>query len=116
MALTTGSGSQSAQTWTGVGPKHAFFLTGVSSPAVTNIIGVDVTAARSSTGIYVITHNLGKTDYCAIFQVEDDTGTGGGNVVTARIYDRSANSVTVYCEDDTGAVQNVVALHGVIYD
>jgi len=116
MTLTTGSGSQSAQTWTGVGPKHAFFLTGVSSPDVTNIIGVDVTATRSAGGKYVITHNLGKTNYCAIFQVEDDTATGGGNVITARIYDRSANSVTVWCEDDGGALSNVDVLHGVIYD
>tara|TARA_Y100001938_G_C7973432_1_gene370536 strand:+ start:57 stop:401 length:345 start_codon:yes stop_codon:yes gene_type:complete len=114
MALENG-GSQSAQTWTGVGPKHAFIFSCASTPVVDNIIGVDVTVAQASgAGMYTITHNLGKTGYVGIFTAEESEATPG--LRSVRIYDRSANTTTVWIEEEDGSLEDANFVHGVIYD
>ena len=115
MALSTGSGSQSSRAYTGVGPKHAFIFSGVSSPVVTNVIGLDITVAQTDDpGKYTVTHNLGHTNYVGIFTSEDNAAAT--NPTNVRIYNRAANTCQVWIEDDAGALTNPDFVHGVIYD
>jgi len=111
--------SQSATQLTGAGPRNAFIFAGNSSNAgctVDQVLGVDIAAARTAAGKYTITHNMGKTGYCGIFSVEDDTATGAGNVLNIRLNSRSGNTCDVWIEDDGGALTDPKFVHGVFYD
>lgn len=55
--------------------------------------GGGVTASRSSTGVYLITHNLGTTNYCAQSTISH---TGGGGSPIATVISKAANSFEVH--------------------
>ena len=113
------SASTSSRQVTGAGPRNCFILTGRSdagSCTADQVLGVDISATRIAQGTYTVTHNMGKTGYCGIFTIQDNTATGAGNVLTARIHGRSGNTCDIFVEDDGGALTDPDFIHGVFYD
>ena len=111
--------AQSARHITGAGPRNAFIMHGNSSNAgctVDQVLGVDISAARTAAGKYTITHNMGKTGYCAVFTVDDDTTSGAGDVLGVRLFGRSGNTCDIFIEDDAGNLTDPDFIHGVFYD
>ena len=99
---------------TGVGPRHAFIFDADSGgvDTVDQVVGVDISAARTGTGLYTITHNLGKTAYCATFTAE----MAAGNEALVTIVGRSGNTMDIRLETVGGSAVDAAFVHGVIYD
>jgi len=106
--------NQSARQVTGVSPRHAFFFTGTDITMVTtNVVGVDITATRTSEGVYEVTHNLGHTSYVVSLTAEMDSGAEAICVC----FDRAADTFGVRVEDGVaGGVDDATFIHGIIYD
>jgi len=109
--------AQSATQLTGAGPRNAFIMTGRTDNdacTVDQVLGVGVSAARTATGKYTLTHNMGKTGYCAVFTAEDNGADG--IPLGIRMFGRSGNTCDLRIEDDAGSLTDPDFVHGVFYD
>jgi len=104
----------SARTISGVGPRLCFIVHGDNTNrgvTVDNLIG-SCTAARSGSGIYNVTHNVGNTAYAVSFQQERETADNG----ICLLVDRDTHGFTCQCEAAGGGSVNPMFIHMVVHD
>lgn len=109
--------AQSATQITGAGPRNAFIMHGNNGNdgcTVDQVLGVNISAARTGAGKYTVTHNMGKTGYCAVFTAEDNGADG--IPLCIRMFGRSGNTCDLKIEDDAGSLVDPDFVHGVFYD